>query len=63
MKSEEINNVLNTKMENLEENDKNYGTNQNHPPITKEIKLMVKPPEIEDKMIIDFRDFYRFWQF
>ena len=63
MKSEEINNLLNTKMENLEEKDKNYGANQNYLPITEEIKLMTKPPEIEDKRIIDFRDFYRFQQF
>ena len=63
MKNEEINNVLNTKMENLEEKDKNYDANQSHLSITKEIKLMVEPPKIEDKRIIDFRDFYRFRQF
>lgn len=63
MKSEEINNILNAKMENLEEKDKNYDVNQSHSPIMKEIKLMVKPPKIEDKRIIDFRDFYRFRQF
>ncbi len=28
-----------------------------------ELNLEVKPPAIEDKRIIDFRDFYRFRQF
>lgn len=51
------------KMENLEEKNKKIMASQNHPPIMKEIKLMVKPPKIEDKRIIDFRDFYRFRQF